>query len=581
MPSPEPGLFAELRRRNVFRVAAMYAVVGWLLIQIGEATFDALGLPEGSLRLLIIAVALGFPVAIVVGWLFDWTSEGVVRTSDDPARAVARLQGHRRIDFVIIGALVLALGMALFGPDVEIGATPDAGPSIRSVAVLAFADMSPASDQGYLGDGIAEEIMGGLSKVEELRVTARTSAFAFKGKNESIETIGKQLGVGALVEGSVRKAGDRLRITAQLIRVADGFELWSDSFDRKLDDVFAIQDEIARATVAALKVELIGTRQLVKPPTGDVRAYELYVTGRHFLGRRTKSDLQQAAGYFERALEFDPQFQLAYVGLAESQMLAFNYAYEEDVASLAKAEAAARRALTIDPNSGEARSSLAYIHMMYWRVQEAEAEFREALRLDPDYSTAHLFFALFLRTSGRVEEAQAEFSAALELDPLSPIIYREIGRNLFYRGEHAQAIEWLDNTLKLYWDIPFGITYMLRAQFALGREPDGFGWFPGQGETELRAAYEEGGSGALMSRALDMRIAETDRACTDRPDIAAMTLALLGDREAMYTCLEQAIEKGAGPVAIVVAPDPAFEEYRSEPRFIALMKRIGVPDVEG
>jgi TolB-like protein/Tfp pilus assembly protein PilF len=556
----------------------MYAVGAWLVVQVADATFEPLGVPETAHRILILVAALGFPIALVLGWLFDWTSEGLVRTPDDPEQAVARLRSHRRIDFAIIGALVLALGMALFGP--EMGTAPGEVPPIRAVAVLAFADMSPAGDQGYLGDGIAEEIMGGLSKVDALRVTARTSAFAFKGRNESIQTIGEQLGVGAVVEGSVRKAGNRLRITAQLIRVADGFELWSHSFDRKLDDVFAIQDEIARATVAALKVELIGTRQLVKPPTGDVRAYELYVTGRHFLGRRTKSDLQQATSYFERALEVDPQFQLAYVGLAESRMLAFNYAYDEDAASLAKAEAAARRALAIDPNSGEARSSLAYIHMMYWRMQEAEAEFREALRLDPDYSTAHLFFALFLRTSGRVEEAQAEFTAALELDPLSPIIHREVGRNLFYRGEYAQAIEWLDSTLKLYWDIPFGITYMLRAQFALGREPDRFGWFPGQGEAELRTAYEEGGSGALMSRALDIRIAETDRACTDRPDIAAMTLALLSDREAMYTCLEQAVEKGAGPVAVVVAPDPAFEEYRFEPRFIALMERIGVANVE-
>jgi adenylate cyclase len=578
MPSPESGFFAELRRRNVFRVAAMYAVVGWLLIQIGESTFEALGLPEGSLRLLIIAVAIGFPIAVVVGWLFDWTSEGVVRTADEPEQAVARLQGHRRIDFAIIGVLVLALGMALFGPEMEIGpGTAEAAP-IRSVAVLSFVDMSPASDQGYLGDGIAEEIMGGLSKVEELRVTARTSAFAFKDKNESVQVIGQRLGVGAVVEGSVRKAGDQLRITAQLIRVADGFELWSDTFDRKLDDVFAIQDEIAHATVAALKVELIGTRQLVRPPTGDVRAYELYVTGRHFLDRRTEQDLREAVVYFERALDIDASFQLAYVGLAEAQFLAFIYAYDEDVASLASAERAARRALSIDANSGEAHSSLAYVHMTYWRSREAETEFREALRLDPDFATAHLFFALFLRTTGRIEEAQAQLMAALELDPLSPIINREVGRNHFYRGEFVHAVEWLGKTLKLYSDIPLASLYMFRAQLGLGAEPTVFGWFPGQDEAELRAAYEKGGSRALMRRALDMRISETDRPCTNRPDLVAMTFALLREREAMYTCLEQALEKGAGPVAIVVAPDPAFAEYRSEPRFVAMMERIGLAE---
>lgn len=574
MPSPEPGLFAELRRRNVFRVAAMYAVAAWLLIQIADATFEPLGVPAAAHRILILVAALGFPVALVLGWLFDWTAEGLVRTPDDPEQEVARLRGHRRIDFAIIAALVLALGMALLGPQLTVA--PDAGTPIRSVAVLSFADMSPARDQGYFGDGIAEEIMGGLAKVEELRVTARTSAFAFKGKNASIQAIGAQLGVGAIVEGSVRKAGDRLRITAQLIRVADGFELWSDSFDRKLEDVFAIQDEIARATVAALKVRLVGTEPLVRPTTGNVRAFELYATGRYLLNLRSEEGLRNAVGYFERALEIDENYQLAYVGLADAHSLEFTYAYRGEDA-LFEAEAAARRALAIDERDGKVHASLGFLRMMQWRWDEAEREFREALRLDPAYATTYHWYSVLLRSIGRMADSKIQIDAALIRDPLSPIINREAGRAYFYAGEFVRAAELLTKTLDLNSNDPVARQYLLRANLSFGQEPEVFGWFPGQDEAELRAAYGDGGIRALMQRALDMRIAETQRPCTDRPDFAALTSALLRQTESMYECLEFAVEKKMGAVPIVIGQDPAFAEYRSQPRFVAILKRMGVP----
>ena len=573
MPSPEPGLFTELRRRNVFRVAAMYAVAAWLVVQIADATFEPLGVPEAAHRILILVTALGFPVALVLGWLFDWTAEGLVRTPDDPEQSVARLRSHRRIDFVIIGALVLALGMALFGPEMEI-ATGEA-PPIRAVAVLSFADMSPAGDQGYLGDGIAEEIMGGLSKVEALRVTARTSAFAFKDKNESIQAIGAQLGVGAVVEGSVRKAGDRLRITAQLIRVADGFELWSDSFDRKLDDVFAIQDEIARATVAALRVRLVGTEPLVRPTTGSVRAFELYVTGRHLLNLRTEEALRNAVGYFERALEIDENYLLAYVGLADAHALAVAYAYRGEDA-LFEAEGAVRRALAIDERDGKAHASLGFLRTLRWRWDEAEAEYREALRLDPAYATTYIWYSILLWATGRFEDAKIQIEAALALDPLSPIINRGAGRAYFYAGESVRAAELLKKALELNSNEPLARHYLLRASLSLGQEPEVFGWFPGQDEAELRAAYGDGGIRALVKRALDMRIAETQRPCTERAEYGAIAFALLRQTERMYECLELAAETTIGTDPIVTARDPAFAQYRSEPRFIAILKRMGL-----
>jgi TolB-like protein len=573
MPSRKPGLFAELRRRNVFRVATLYAVAAWLIVQIADATFEPLGVPEAAHRILILVTALGFPVAVVLGWIFDWSAEGMIRTSDEPERTVVSLRGHRRIDVAIIAVLALALGMSLFGPQWKL--SPDESAPIRSVAVLSFADMSPARDQEYFADGIAEEIMGGLSKVDALRVTARTSAFAFKNTSESIQSIGAQLGVGAVVEGSVRKAGDRLRITAQLIRVADGFELWSDSFDRKLNDVFAIQDEIARATVEALKVKLVGTEPLVRPTTGDVRAFELYVTGRHLLNLRSEEALRNAVGYFERALEIDENYLLAYVGLADTHVIAFAYGYRGKDA-LPEAEAAVRRALAIDARDAKAHASLAFLRTMQWNWDEAEREYREALRLDSAYAIAHHWYSVMLVAVGRSEDAKFQIEAALAIDPLSPIIKREAGRVYFFAGELVLAAEQLNKALELNSNDPSARQYLMRVNLSLGREPEVFGWFPGQDGAELQAAYGDGGIRALIQRAVDLRIAETQMDCTERPDFAALAFALLGQSDRMYGCLEFAVEEEFGAAPIVIGNDPGFAEYRSEPRFIAILEGMGL-----
>ena len=252
--SPKPGLFEELKRRNVFRVAAMYAVVGWLLIQIGEATFDALGLPEGSLRLLIIVVAAGFPVALVLGWIFDWTSEGVVRTPDDPEQTVARLQSHRRIDFAIIGLLVLALGFSVFGPDLE--RPPSGARGLPSIAVLPFNNLSQTNEHELFSDALTEDIITLLARSPGIEVIARHSTFQYKGRSLDVRSVGRELEADYVVEGSLRQIGNRVRVTVQLMDASAGTDVWAETYDRPVADLFAIEDNVTTGIAAGVGDEV-------------------------------------------------------------------------------------------------------------------------------------------------------------------------------------------------------------------------------------------------------------------------------------------------------------------------------------
>ena len=340
--------------------------------------------------------------------------------------------------------------------------SPGTAPTLlpTSIVVLPFADMSPNGDQEYFADGMAEELINRLSKIEDLRVVARTSAFAFKGKDVGIREIGDQLNVGAVVEGSVRKAGDRLRITAQLVQVADGFHVWSETYDRDLEDVFAIQEEIASAVAEALQVRLLGGPQ-VEPLTKDFRAYELYLIGRHFLNRSTPEGFRQAIDYYAQALEADPDFALAYVGLADAYVQLVDYSpwgtLKADMAQegarnearLAQADTALSRALAIDDTLGEAHASLGNLRGIQHRWRDADHEFRLALQLSPGDADAHWMYGLHLLAMGRHEAALDEYLRALQLDPLSDMGNIMVGAVLLFSGDYDAAIEALRRLIAL------------------------------------------------------------------------------------------------------------------------------------
>jgi len=338
------------------------------------------------------------------------------------------------------------------------GSRPVATPGrVPSIAVLPFADMSPGKDQEYFCEGIAEELINGLTRLESLQVAARTSAFQFRGKGYDVREIGRELQVQTILEGSVRKAGNRIRITAQLVSIADGFHLWSEKFDRDLDDIFGIQDEISLAIVESLQVRLLGPEkaQLVRRRTRDPEAHSLYLKGRYFWNRRYEVGLKKALEYFQRAIDKDPLYALPYVGIADSYDILgwFNFLPPEE--AFTKAKEAAARALALDDSLGEAHASLGFALMAYdWDWEGAEREFQRAIELAPDYPTAHEWHGLNLTVLERFPEAAAELRRAQELDPLSLIITSAYGVMLYMARRYDDAVVELRKVLDI--DPTFG-----------------------------------------------------------------------------------------------------------------------------
>jgi serine/threonine-protein kinase len=320
------------------------------------------------------------------------------------------------------------------------GAEPTA--AAPSIAVLPFANLTPSTEDEYFADGMTDELINALGKICGLHVVSRTSAFAFKGRPEDAREIGRRLHVRTVLEGSVRRAGPRLRVSTQLINVADGFLLWSETFDRVIEDVFAIQDEISRAIAGALRVRLLAPQRevLVRPPTDDLEAYTLYLKGRHFWNRRTEQDLRRGLGFFEQAVARDAGFALAHAGIADSWALLGFYSLEPPSRAFPTAKRAALDALAHAPGLAEAHPALAYVALYYeWNWTEAERAFQRAIELQPGYATAHQWYGNFLSVTGRDKECIAEFGKAAALDPLSALRFAALGWGYYFARRYQEA----------------------------------------------------------------------------------------------------------------------------------------------
>ncbi len=460
------------------------------------------------------------------------------------------------------------------------------GEDRRSVAVLPFVNMSADAADEYLSDGMTEEIITALSKLSGLRVAARTSSFAFKGKNEAIEKIGDQLHVHTVLEGSVRKAANRLRITTQLINIADGYHLWSETYDREMADIFAIQSEVAQRVADALKVTLLaGERQrLERKATENLDAYNSYLLGRYYWNKRTEEGFQKGIEQFEQAIEKDPNYASAYTGLADCYLLLSRFGGLPPATAMPKARAAVTRALEIDDTLAEAHNSLAMLlHLRDRDWLAAEREWKRALQLNPNYATAHHWYGIiFLSNRGRADEAIAELKRAQEIDPLSLPISADLAWVLYYARRYDQAVEQVQRTLAM--DPKFARAHMLQGLRYLqqGRNAEAIAEFQAARQlddsqqiiAQLGHAYAVSGRTSDAHKALNDLNALSKRHYVD-PYWIALIYTGLGDKDRAFEWLGRAYEERSSWLTSLKV-EPQLDSVRSDPRFVELLKKVGL-----
>ena len=461
--------FAELKRRKVFRVMAVYGGVAFVILQIADIALPGLGLPEWTITLILLLTLLGFPIAIVLAWAFEMTPEGVQRTEEAEPGEITQIVSAPPASRWPVG-LAAAGGTALFliaawlmfgrpGPGTagSAGAAVDPDAPVESIAVLPFADLSPAGDQEYFGDGLAEELLDALANVDGLVVAARTSSFRFKGDDVDIPEVADKLGVQTVLEGSVRSGGERVRITAQLVN-AEGFHLWSDSYDRtvaEMQDLITVQEEIAQAIVAALSLAPTGAdaepmEMLVAQGTDNLEAYNAVLRGRYLAAQRTPQGLESAAEQFEKAVALDPDYARAWADLAMTNNLRRGWGFSLDSLVEQRGADATNRALELDPGMAEAYTARGYIHaFIHHDSAAAQQDFARAIELDPRYPTSYHWRGETLGDAGHPESGIPYLEKARELDPLSPIILSDLAHALDQAGRWEEADSLFASVLEL------------------------------------------------------------------------------------------------------------------------------------
>ncbi len=439
------AFFAELKRRRVGKVAIAYGAVAWAVTEASSVVLPALRLPDWTITFVVVFLLIGFPVAMMLAWIFDVGPQGIERTEplrDTPASLHLRL----RLAYAAVVLLCMAgLGYLLYERGMG---RAQAGVPHDSIAVLPFTNLSGDPARDYFSDGMSEELLNLLARVPGLQVASRTSSFAYKGRNVDIRQVGQELGVETVLEGSVRQAGDQVRITAQLIDTGTGFHLWSATYDRRLADIFQVQDEIAGAIVEKLRIELAPKEQALamreKPPTQNVEAYEIYLRGRAIWKRRGEDNLRKAIELFQAALSHDPGFARAHAALASAYVVLPGYTMQEgdEEEYLPLAEASARQALSIDPNIGEAHAVLAQLNAERGDLRDAESGFFFAISLEPNDATPHHWYSLLLSRVGRLQAALTQARRAQELDPGSAAIAGNLAGMYLMVGDDEQALHY-------------------------------------------------------------------------------------------------------------------------------------------
>ena len=540
--------FAELKRRRVYTVVVTYGVVGWLLIQVVTQVFPAFEIPNWEQRLIILAIVLGFPVALVLAWLFDLTRYGIVRTQSFGSDA-----SEAKIDIV-----------------------PPSSSNEKSIAVLPFSDLSSGRDHDYFSDGIAGEILTALAKIDGLRVAARRSSFWFKGKEADLSEIAEKLNVGHVLEGSVRRDGNRVRVTAELIDACDGFTIWSETFDREMQGIFAVQDEITRSIVEVLKLKL----DISPPsPSRSTDAYDFYLQGLFLSDKSTEEALRQSLGFFERALKKDPQFSRTWTGVAKSWLWLAD-AYVPPLEAYPKVRDAAVRALQLNDDEAEAHVYLAETkRILDWDLDSAEAEFKRAVEIEPNSTPSNYFIAALYAARGDRDKALAYLQRTARIDPASLWVSNFACELYRYFGLHDEAIAAGERALQLDPAFVHGEPLLAALYREMKRFDDAIALYKKAQSVSGRTAFGLAITYARMNRRKEAHetleaAVSTRGSYTPGDAIAHVHVALQADDDAIRE-LERAYEEHSSSLHFIgIAPE--FSPLRSDKRFLSILQKIGL-----
>jgi adenylate cyclase len=610
------SFLSELKRRNVLRVGTAYIVSSWLLIQITETIFPLFGFGDTPARLVVIVLAIAFIPSLILAWVFEITPEGLKRDADvDREQSITQTTG-KKLDRIILVVLALALGYFAFDKfvldparDAELveetvqKARSDVLVELygdQSIAVLLFINMSEDAGNEYFSDGISEELLNLLAKIPELRVIARTSSFSYKGKDVKIADMARELNVGYVLEGSVRRDGNRVRITAQLVDARSDTHMWSETYDRKLDDIFAVQENIARVIAKELVVHFsdFESRQVSssnleaydiylkgRRPV-DPEAYEAYLKGRHHLNKWSGKGFQKGLEYFQRAVEKDPNYALAHAGLAESYSFLGLWGVLPPNEAYPKSKAIVMKALELDDRLAEAHAVLADVRFFYdWDWEGAEREYKRAIELNPSYALAHNNYAFYFSALTRHDDALAEIKRARELDPVSLLINSDLGWAYYFARQYDQAILQFRRALELDPNLEV-------SQFALGRVYEKKEMF-----VESLAAYRKavslspsdpvsiaglGYAYAVAGRRDDALniVARLTHPSQQKliPSWGIATIYIgLDNKDEAFAWLEKAFADRVSDL-VYLQTDPVLDPLRSDPRFQVLVRRMSFPE---
>ena len=580
------NFFAELKRRNVYKVAVAYAVVAWLLVQIATQVFPFFEIPNWAVRLVVLVLIAGFPVALVFSWAFEITPEGIVRESEiESGKSITHHTGRKIVALTIVLAVV-ATGLLIFQFVRPRSTSPSAATiSNKSIAVLPFDNLSGDPQNAYFSEGVQDEILTRLAKIAELKVISRTSTQRFKSAPNDLRQIAQQLGVENILEGSVQKANDQVRVNVQLINALTDAHLWADTYDRKLTDIFAVETEIAKTVADVLQAKLTGSEQhvIAARPTANSEAHQLYLKGRFFWNKRTGDDLKKSIDYFQQAIAADPNYALAYAGVADAYVFLPGYTAGSPQDCYPKAKAAAKKALKLDDTLAEAHTTLAIALLLYdFDFAQAIREFQHAIELNPNYATAHQQYGnIGLIDLGRFDDAIAEGNRAAELDPLSLVINADVGANYYYARRYDEAIAQLRKTLEM--DPGYYYAYI-----TLGEALE----MKGAGDTAIaeyqkaRALNDDPSVLGLLAHAYAasgtkteaLKILDQLKALSKQRYVAAYSFTLvylgLGDKEEALHWLEQSYQDRAGGDIEGIRVDPFLDSLRGDPRFDALAEKV-------